>query len=452
MNKASPIAKAIKIAIAAGLSASMISLPAFSQEQLNDEQAATEDVERISVTGSRLKKAEFSNAAPIHVIKADDALKAGIRTVSDLLQNTSMANGQQFDASFNSNSGNSNASEPPPSGGVGSSNVGLRGLGAERTLILINGRRLGASGVRGAPSQPDLSLIPVNMVDRIEVITEGASSIYGADAVAGVINVILKESYDGFEVTGGLSGTQDGGGGEKEFSFITGFEGDKAKFAFSASYYERERVAVKDRTDCIRKIWRTEDGERVSVCSSRFWDNSILELTGHYDNPNGFAMFYNPGQIDSLGVMDFTSSTGLPVPTDPNIAITGDGQLNRRIYSDMHHDGIDRMQADLIQPVTRITLAANGSYRPNWWGGEEELFYEAYYFHRHLTSLASTEQIFPGIAGMIPHEDENGNLVTNDDGSLHLVDNPLSPFDVEVSNIVTLEDLKQERNVELKSL
>ena len=444
MTKPSPIAKAIKFALLSCVSTSLLSMPAFSEEA-----AAEEEIERIAVTGSRIKKAEFSNAAPIHVIQADDALKAGMRTVSDLLQNTSMANGQQFDSSFNSNAGNSNASEPPPSGGVGSSNVGLRGLGAERTLILINSRRLGASGVRGAPSQPDLSLIPVNMVDRIEVITEGASSIYGADAVAGVINIILKDSYDGFEVSGSVSNTAEGGGAEKDFSFITGFEGDKAKFALSASYYDRTRVAVGDRTDCIRKIWQKQDGSRVSVCSSRFWDNSILELTGRYNNPNGFAMFYNPGQIDSLGVMDYTSSTGLPVPTDPNIDITGDGQLNRRVYSDLHHDGKDRMNADLVQPVTRFTVAANGSYMPDWWGGDEEIFYETYFFHRHLTSLASTEQIFPTIPGMIPHEDENGNLVVNGDGSLNLVQNPLSPFDVETSNIVTLEDLQQKREVEL---
>ena len=76
--------------------------------------------------------------------------------------------------------------------------------------------------MRGAPSQPDLSLIPVNMVDRIEVITEGASSIYGADAVAGVINIILKESFDGIEVSGSVSDSAEGGGAEKDFSFITG--------------------------------------------------------------------------------------------------------------------------------------------------------------------------------------------------------------------------------------
>ncbi len=439
------LAKAIKIALLTSISATLISIPVFAEET-----SASEVVERISVTGSRIKKTEFSNAAPITVIKATDALKAGVRTVSELLQNLSMANGQQFDSSFNSNSGGSNASEAPPTGGVGSSNIGLRGLGPERTLIMVNGKRLGASGVRGAPSQPDLGLIPVNMVDRIEVITEGASSIYGADAVAGVINIILKESFDGFEVSGGVTGTEQGGGGEKDFSFITGFEGDKAKFSISGSYYEREKIAVKDRTDCIRKIFQEKNGKKTSVCSSRFWDNTMLDLSSSVTAgvTDDIAIFSTPGETD-IGYMNFSSAKRLPIPSDPNVEITSANQRNRRLFSPLHHDGVDRLEADLVQPVTRFSLAANGSYMPDWWGGDEEIFYEGYFFHRHLTSLGSAEQIFPTIPGMIPHENEQGNLILGDDGNLDLVQNPLSPFPVDVSNILTLEDLPQKREVEL---
>ena len=93
----SSLSKAIQIALLTSVTASFLSVPTFAKGA-----AAEEEVERIAVTGSRIKKAEFSNAAPIHVIKAEDALRAGMRTVSDLLQNTSMANGQQFDSSFNS--------------------------------------------------------------------------------------------------------------------------------------------------------------------------------------------------------------------------------------------------------------------------------------------------------------------------------------------------------------
>ena len=442
MVKASPIAKAIKYALLTTVSASFLSLPTFAEEA-----GVEEEVERISVTGSRLKKQEFANAAPVHVITGADAIKTGVRTVAELLQNTSMANGQQMNTSFNSNSGGSNASEPPPTGGVGSSNIGLRGLGAERTLILLNGRRLGASGVRGAPSQPDIGLIPVAMVDRVEIITEGASSIYGADAVAGVINIILKDSFDGFEVSGYISDTEQGGGKTSDFSFITGFEGDKAKFTISGSYYDRERIAVKDRTDCIKKIVRTEAGKKIATCSSRFWDNTVLEFGS--PSPTGdFAFFYTPGQTD-VGIPNFSSAFGLPDPSSSVIDINTGNQRERREYSPLHQDGVDRMQADLVQPVTRYSLALNGSYMPDWFGGDEEIFYEGYYFHRSVKNTASTEQIFPTAAAMIPHEDANGNLVVNADGSLNLVDNPLSPFPNDASNILTLEDLAQVRNVEL---
>jgi iron complex outermembrane receptor protein len=446
MKNLSRIAKAIKYSLLASVSASLLSVPVYAQEEGTGDKV----VERISVTGSRIKKAEFSNAAPIHIITAEEATKAGFSTVAELLQNTSMANGQQFDGSFNSNSGGSNASEPPPSGGVGSSNIGLRGLGPERTLILINGRRLGSSGVRGAPSQPDLSLLPINMVNRIEIITEGASSIYGADAVAGVINVILKESFDGMEVAGNISGTEHGGGETKELSFITGFESEKAKFAISASYYDRKRIATKERTDCVRKIFRDDSGEKISVCSSRFWDNTMLDITGaDIGLPTGdIAIFHTPGQTD-FGVPNFSSALNLPVPTDPNVDITSANQRNRRIFSPLHSDGVDRLNADLIQPVTRFTLAANGSYRPDWWGGDEEIFYESYFFHRHLTNVATNEQIFPTIPALIPQENAQGNLMLDADGNLDLVDNPLSPFSSDVSNIVTLEDLPQKREVDL---
>jgi len=388
------------------------------------------------------------------VITGEDALKSGVRTVAELLQNTSMANGQQPDSSFNSNSGNSNSSEPPPSGGIGSSNIGLRGLGPERTLILINGRRLGSSGVRGAPSQPDLSLIPVNMVDRVEVITEGASSIYGADAdadaVAGVINVILKESFDGFEISAAISDTADGGGEEKDISFITGFESKKAKFAFSASYYERERVAVNDRTDCLRRKWKDDSGKKTSVCYSQFWDNVMLDLGGTVTAgvTDDIAIFYTPGMTD-LGMPNFSSAFNVMQPTDPNIDVTSANQRERRYFSPFTNDNIDRMRADLVQPMTRFSVAVNGSYSPDLWGGEEEIFYETYFFHRHLTSRASSEQIFPAVAPMIPQEDASGNIIVDGSGAPVLVDNPLSPFPVVVSNIITLEDLPQERDVEL---
>ncbi|WP_444998330.1 TonB-dependent receptor domain-containing protein [Aliikangiella sp. IMCC44359] len=416
----------------------------FAAEQ-TDEEKANEDEQRVTITGSRLQKAEFDQAAPVQVLNVNDAIKSGINNVADLLQRTSMAGGQQLDATYNSNSGNSNASEAPPSGGVGSSNIGLRGLGPERTLILVNGRRLGASGVRGAPSQPDLNLLPLNMVERIEIITEGASSIYGADAVAGVVNVIMKRGYEGAEVSANVTKTKDGGGDIRQFSFVTGHQSEKSNFVVSMSYYDRKSIKVGQRAgDCIVMRSRDEDGNVYDPCRNRFFNNVVLNFS---DNPNDIFAFYTPGSTD-IGIPDFSSGFGLPVPPYDDVSIEG-SMRSRFVYNPDYHDQWDRYNSDLVQPVKRFTLATNGTYALDLFGGDEELFYEAYYFHRHLTNQAASEQQIPTVAGMIPHEDANGNLVRNPDGSLDLVDNPLNPFTTDAMPIVTIDDLSQKRDVEL---
>ncbi|MET1255613.1 TonB-dependent receptor domain-containing protein [Aliikangiella maris] len=421
-----------------------MSQAAFAAENSDTEDSA-EDEQRVTITGSRLQKAEFDQAAPVQVLNISDAVKSGINSVADLLQRTSMAGGQQLDGTYNSNAGNSNASEAPPVGGVGSSNIGLRGLGPERTLILVNGRRLGASGVRGAPSQPDLNLLPLNMVERIEIITEGASSVYGADAVAGVVNVIMKRGYDGAEIAANVTSTKDGGGGVKQISFVTGHESEKSNFVFSMSYYDREKVTVGQRAEeCIKMRVRDEDGNIYDPCRNRFFNNVVLNFS---DNPHDIFSFYTPGSTD-IGVTDFSSGFGLPVPPYDEVLIEG-SMRNRFVYNPDYHDQWDRYNADLVQPVKRFTVAANGTYALDLFGGNEEMFYEAYYFHRHLTNQAASEQQIPTVAGMIPHEDADGNLVRNPDGSLDLVDNPLNPFTADAMPIVTIDDLSQRRKVEL---
>ena len=447
MNTLTKVAKAIKYSLISSVSASLLTVPVFAQEDGTSEKF----VERISITGSRIKKAEFDQAAPVQVLKVDDAIKAGVNTVADLLQRTSMAGGQQLDGTYNSNSGNSNASEAPPSGGVGSSNIGLRGLSPERTLILVNGRRLGSSGVRGAPSQPDLSLLPLNMVDRIEVITEGASSIYGADAVAGVINVIMKNSYEGAEISANITSTKDGGGAVKQFSFVTGHEGDKSNFVFSLSYYERDRVKVGQRAgECITTRERDDQGNIYDNCENRFFNNAALNFSDAGSGPGGgdiFA-FYTPGSTN-IGVGDWSTGAGLASPSSSDLSIGGNGRDNYRYNAD-YHDQWDTFNSDLIQPVKRFTLALNGTYALDLFGGDEEVYYEGYYFHRHLTNQAASEQNLPTVPGAIPYEiDAAGTLATNPDGSLALVDNPLNPFNGHAMLVATIDELSQKRNVEL---
>ena len=125
---------------------------------------------------------------------------------------------------------------------------------------------MGSSGVRGAPAQPDINLLPLNLVERVEVITEGASSVYGADAVAGVVNIILRDQFEGFEISLNSELPEDNGGEIIQASFITGTSSDRANFVLSGEYFDRERVTAGSRYDCPRDTEVDQMGNITSQC------------------------------------------------------------------------------------------------------------------------------------------------------------------------------------------
>ena len=148
-------------------------------------------IDEIVITGSRIRRDSYSDSLPLTVITNEQALLSGLDNVSDILQGSALASGVQVDNTF---------SGFVVSGGPGASTFGLRNLDAGRTLILLNGRRFTAAGTRGQVANVDLSSIPFIAVQRIEVLKDGASSVYGADAVAGVVNIITRRRFDDFVV------------------------------------------------------------------------------------------------------------------------------------------------------------------------------------------------------------------------------------------------------------
>ena len=156
-----------------------------------DEAVGDQLVDEIVITGSRIRRDAYSDSLPLTVITNEQALLAGLDNVSDILQGSALASGVQVDNSF---------SGFVVSGGPGASTFGLRNLDAGRTLVLLNGRRFTPAGTRGQVASVDLSSIPFIAVQRIEVLKDGASSVYGADAVAGVVNIITRRRFDDFVV------------------------------------------------------------------------------------------------------------------------------------------------------------------------------------------------------------------------------------------------------------
>ncbi len=148
-------------------------------------------IDEIVITGSRIRRDAYSDSLPLTVITNEQALLSGLDNVSEILQGSALASGVQIDNSF---------SGFVVSGGPGASTFGLRNLDADRTLVLLNGRRFTAAGTRGQVASVDLGSIPFIAVQRIEVLKDGASSVYGADAVAGVVNIITRRRFDDFVV------------------------------------------------------------------------------------------------------------------------------------------------------------------------------------------------------------------------------------------------------------
>ena len=154
------------------------------------------EIEKIQVTGSHIKRIDVEGPSPIQIIDREFLDRTGHNSVGDVLRDTNVN-------SFGS------SREVSGSSTAGAAFVNLRGLGADRTLVLLNGRRLATDAIAGAV---DLNLIPMTAVDRIEILKDGASATYGSDDLGGVINIITKKDFDGSEVNLQQTYVEQGGG------------------------------------------------------------------------------------------------------------------------------------------------------------------------------------------------------------------------------------------------
>ena len=224
------------------ISSFMIANIALAQDNQTD--GDEEAVEEVVVTGSRIKRDGFSSPAPMDVISASLAAPKGFGDIASMLQGTTIAAG-----SPQVNSASSTAFVQ--NGGPGAQTLSLRGLGANRTLVLLNGRRAGPAGVRGSVSSFDMNVLPLSLIDRVEILKDGASSIYGSDAVAGVVNIITKKQ-DGGEIDLYVSQPERAGGEEYRVNGSWGKTWNGGSFRGTVDYYKKEELAKGQREyfDC----------------------------------------------------------------------------------------------------------------------------------------------------------------------------------------------------------
>ena len=228
--KTTKLRDAISFALVSGATVLAGTGVAFAQDS-SEQQATTLD--RIEVTGSRIRQVDVETAQPVVMISREDIQAGGFNTVADILQNIPSAGSPTF----------SRTAPLTANQEAGGQYIDLRNLGAQRTLVLVNGKRLGIS----PDGFQDVSTIPAAMVERIDVLKDGASSIYGSDAMAGVINIITRTNFEGAEVNAYFGQYGEGDGQKQSYDFVIGMTGDRGSVTIGAEYHNEDGVWARDR-------------------------------------------------------------------------------------------------------------------------------------------------------------------------------------------------------------
>ena len=387
--------------------------PSPSQTGVSAAQAAGDaPSDTVVVTGSRLRNREFTSADPIQVITAEESTLRGFADTSAIIQNATVAgNGTQI---------NNNFTGFVVNGGPGVNTVGLRGLGTDETLVLLNGKRLGPAGTQGAISSVDLNTIPSTIIDHVDIIKDGSSSIYGSDAVAGIINIITKQNVSGGDLhVYGRQPVQGGG----EVGDIAGDYGKTFSRGFingSFDIYRQDSLHLRDRDylNCKQAFaYNQTDGARIDLTNQSTGNTKCLNLLGGLalDANTGFRYLYTPGTTGTGVVNSPARYAGLTrvnctIYTNGLCASTGGATIdvnatraNRALQPSDENAGY--LNTSAVSPVRRYTVTASGGYDvvPKW-----ATVYGDFLFNDRQSNQEGYRQVFPVVYPSNPNNPLRG--------------------------------------------
>ena len=341
MNLSSPVALAVRRALVVGAITTSVAVPvAHAQES-----AGADDLDTVVVTGSRIRSANLESSSPVTQVTAADVATQGVTRIEDLINQLPQAFAAQNATVAN--------------GASGTATVNLRGLGSSRTLVLVDGRRLPYGGVTN--SAADLNQIPSQLIERVEVLTGGASAVYGSDAVAGVVNFITKKDFEGVEVSGQYSFYQHnnnfgGPGAVKLRDVIAG------RAATNPAQFKLPDNNVTDgfgREASILVGVSTEDGRGNFTAYAGWMENDeILQRDRDFS-----ACALNPGPTTSFSCGG--SSTASPARITDfatynfTVAQDGSGWRNFNGATDQYNFGPTN---HYLRPSSRYNVGASGHY------------------------------------------------------------------------------------------
>jgi iron complex outermembrane receptor protein len=347
------------------VSAMALTAPALAQTAPTTNQDVT-TVDEIVVVGSRIRRDNYNAPSPTQVVTREEATLQGFASTTEALQSTAVTGGtSQINNSYGGYVTN---------GGPGANTIGLRGMGPSRTLVLLNGRRVSPAGSRGSVGSADLNVLPTAMIERVEVLRDGASSVYGSDAVAGVVNIQTRKNFEGlvFEAQRNEPLEANGNGGSTRLSLTAGARGDRWRAAGSIERYERDELTLRDR-----------EFTRCQTDGFRFDNDFIDPLTGKSKCYPLTTTGSNGVTINTIGTNMLTGIGAAGTVGDtfnrwrPNSGVTSGlvgfegvgGGANDLNVRDTFEDRM--LNESLISPVEITTIYGEGGYQLNALGNAE---------------------------------------------------------------------------------
>ncbi|HVH37647.1 MAG TPA: TonB-dependent receptor plug domain-containing protein, partial [Sphingomicrobium sp.] len=415
--------------------------PAEADAQMEEQSVADTRAEAppqdnaIVITGSRIRRTEATSASPLQIIDPTIALRQGQVSTAELIQSSPIASGStQITSAISTNF--------ITNGGPGSQTISLRGLGAERTLVLLNSKRAGPAGTRGGVTAFDLNVLPQSIIRSVEILKDGASSIYGSDAIAGVVNILTKRDTDGLELFGSSTVPFKGGGEQFDVSATWGKDFGRGHILLSGSLYKQKILRKRDRKflGCPEDyIFRPDSDTRADLIDPRTNRPNCINGTtwGHvwtfyaYNLPDygAGAVLLQPDYGQNLGqypgVFPIPPAMGPGDLTAPPgywpVSLNGDGPSTA--VGNFYHPF--EAKSSVIPETTRKTLYADGSFELT----DKIELYGEFLFNNRKTYTDSHSQVynygglnfeptpgepFPGFYnefGGLPVFDEEGELL-----------------------------------------
>jgi outer membrane receptor protein involved in Fe transport len=351
--------------------------------RLAEQEAKTEV---ITVTGSLIGRKEVDSPSPVSVVDREKLESAGITNVGDVLQKIP-AQGNAINAQNNN-------------GGDGSTRINLRSLGTARTLVLLNGRRVVPSGT-GADASVDFGTIPLAMIERVEVLKDGASAIYGSDAIAGVVNVITRSNLNGTEANIYTATSNNRDGTNYDLSFVTGHSSNRGNITFSGGYQQQKAVMAGER-DFSRQTYSydytcTTEDEQAGKCTKATLTGSSSSPTGRINTqPNGSPALTIPGCSTKYCTAD--GNGGFRNFMLPTATSFGDNYN----FQPLNY---------LFTPSTRVNLFSNGHYDIT---KNTHVFFEGQFNSRKSTQQLAEEPATLGLFGTPISKDSIYNPIGQD--------------------------------------